>query len=124
MKRLIATIALAAGLLTVLLPGAAIAAHATPISRANALLSAKQYLEYQPFSYKGLIKQLKFEGYSTGDATYGVSHAGANWTKQAVLSAKQYLHYQPFSYTGLVQQLEFEGFTLAQARYGAHAAGL
>jgi len=26
----------------------------------------------------GLIGQLKYEGFSTGDATYGASHSGAN----------------------------------------------
>ena len=37
-----------------------------------------------PFSYKSLIEQLKYEGYSSGDATYAASHSGANWYKEAV----------------------------------------
>ena len=104
--------------------GSVTPAHATPISRANAVRSAKTYLQYQAFSYKGLIKQLKFEKYSTSDATYGASHSGANWMKQAAKAAKTYLRYQAFSRGGLVEQLKYEGFTPAQALYGARAAGL
>jgi hypothetical protein len=124
MKRLIATVALAAGMLTVLMLGTVTPAHATPISRANAVRSAKQYLQFEAFSRNGLISQLKFEGYSTYDATYGVSHSGANWMKQAVKKAKEYLQYQAFSRSGLIQQLEFEGFTPSQALHGALAVGL
>ena len=100
------------------------AAQASPISRANAVRSAHQYLRYQAFSYKGLVEQLKFEKFSTSDATYGASHSGGNWMKQAVKAAKQYLRHQAFSYAGLVEQLKFEGFTSSQARHGARAAGL
>jgi hypothetical protein len=131
----------AAGVLTALLCGSVTAAHATtisvaaahatpvsahgtPISRANALRAARSYLRYQAFSLKGLIGQLKYEGYSTSDAIYGASHAGANWMKQAVRAAKQYLRYQPFSRSGMVAQLKYEGFTSAQALHGAIAAGL
>jgi hypothetical protein len=114
----------AAGVLTAILFGSVTAAHATPISRANAVRAAKQYLQTMPFSFKGLVSQLKYEGYSTSDARYGVSHSGANWMKQAVRAAKQYLRTMPFSFTGLVEQLEYEGYTHAQAVHGARAAGL
>ena len=98
------------------------AAQAAPVgvsNRANAVRSAHSYLAISAFSFKGLVGQLKFEGYSTSDATYGASHVGANWMKQARRSAKAYLKMSPFSYTGLVEQLKFEGYTTAQARYGA-----
>ncbi len=124
MKRLIASIALAAVVLTALLVGTVTPAQATPISRANAVRSAKEYLHLQAFSQKGLVKQLKFEGFSTSDATYGASHSGANWMKQAVRSAKEYLRLQAFSRRGMVDQLKFEGFTPAQALHGAQGAGL
>ena len=55
---------------------------------------------YDSFSRKGLIGQLKFEGFSTADATYGASHSGANWMRQAVLKAKDYLKFDSFSYSG------------------------
>ena len=77
MTRLIATIALAAAVLTVLLAGAVTAAHATPgavtaahatptswISRQNAVRMAKSYLSSMAFSRSGLAHQLKFEGFS------------------------------------------------------------
>lgn len=97
---------------------AATAAQATPISRANAVRTAKQYLQTSGFSFKGLVSQLKYEGYSTSDARYGVSHSGANWYRQAVRVAKGYLRTMPFSRSGLIQQLEYDGFTHSQAVYG------
>ena len=100
------------------------AASASPISRAQAVLKAKEYLSVSAFSYKGLIGQLKFEGFSTSDSAYGASHAGANWNKQAAKKAREYLHVMAFSHSGLLQQLEFDGFTPSQAAYGVHAVGL
>jgi hypothetical protein len=124
MKRLIASIALAAVVLTALLVGTVTPAQATPISRANAVRSAKEYLHLQAFSQNGMVKQLKCEGFSTSDATYGASHSGADWMKQAVRSAKEYQRLQAFSRRGMVDQLKFEGFTPAQALHGARGAGL
>jgi hypothetical protein len=99
-------------------------AHATRNDRQQAVRKAKEYLSFEAFSLNGLIAQLKFEGFSTGDATYGAKHSGANWFKQAAKKAKEYLKMEAFSFSGMVQQLEFEKFTPAQARYGARAAGL
>lgn len=120
-----ALIALAvAAVLTALLFGGVTPAHATPGSRANAVRAAKEYLQTQAFSLRGLVKQLRFEGFSKSDAYYGASHAGANWMKEAVKAAKEYLHTMAFSRSGLIAQLRFDGFTLRQARHGAIAAGL
>ena len=104
--------------------GSVIAAHATPISRANAVRSAHQYLQVQAFSLNGLVSQLKYDGFSTSDATYGASHSGANWMNEAVARAKDYLRFQKFSRSGLVKQLEYDGFTPDQALHGARAVGL
>lgn len=90
----------------------------------NARRAAESYLETAPFSRTGLIGQLKFEGYSTKDATYAVDHVGANWNEQAAKSAESYLETSPFSRSGLIEQLEFEGYTPAQARYGVDKTGL
>jgi hypothetical protein len=115
----------AAGVLTVLLLSCVPAAHATPTNgRDQAVRAARNYLQYQGFSLKGLIGQLKYEGYSTSDASYGASHSGANWMKEAAEAAKSYLRFQAFSRSGLVGQLEYDGFTPSQALYGARAAGL
>lgn len=89
----------------------------------NALASAKSYLEFSAFSYKGLIKQLEFEKYSTEAATYAADQCGADWNEQAVKAAKSYLEYSSFSRSSLIQQLEFEGFTSEQAEHGAKENG-
>jgi hypothetical protein len=104
--------------------GAAGTTTASPVSRANAVRTAKDYLSTEGFSFKGLVGQLKYEGYSTSDATYGASHAGANWMVQAVRTAKDYLSTEGFSRRGLISQLEYEGYTPAQASHGAAAVGL
>jgi hypothetical protein len=113
-----------AAVLTAVLFGSVTPAHATPMNRTQAVRKAKEYLQFESFSFKGLVSQLKYEGFSTSDATYGVSHSGANWWKEAVAKAKEYLKMEAFSRSGLVAQLEFDGFTPAQALYGVRAAGL
>ena len=89
----------------------------------NALNSAKNYLRVMPFSRKGLIEQLEYEGYSTAEATYAVDNCGADWYEQAVKSAKNYLDIMSFSRSGLIDQLEYEGFTHDQAVHGAEKNG-
>lgn len=89
----------------------------------NALSSAKDYLNSMAFSYKGLIKQLKYEGFSEKEATYGADNCGANWKEQASKMAKEYMNSMSFSKSGLIKQLEYEGFTSEQAKYGAKAVG-
>lgn len=88
-----------------------------------ALLQAKRYLQVMPFSKKGLIKQLEYEGYTYSESVYGVDNCGANWNEQAVRMARNYLATMPFSKKGLIEQLEYEGFTHKQAVYGAKKNG-
>jgi hypothetical protein len=88
----------------------------------NARQSAESYLDTTAFSRSGLIKQLKFEGYSLPDATYGVDALNANWNAQAALKAQEYLDTQSFSRSGLIEQLRFEGFTQPQAAAGVEVA--
>jgi host cell surface-exposed lipoprotein len=124
MKRIALAAALLGAFICVFV-GAVTPAHAGTLnSRAQAVRKANEYLQFESFSLKGLVSQLKFEGFSTSDATYGASHAGANWWKQAAKKAREYLKMEAFSRSGLVGQLEFEGFTPAQALYGARAVGL
>lgn len=89
----------------------------------NAANRARKYLQFTAFSYSGLINQLKFEGYTDEEATYGADNCGADWNEQAVKKAKQYLDFSDFSKSGLISQLEFEGFTHEQAVYGAEQNG-
>lgn len=96
------------------------AADASTVSRQNALRDAQEYLQSgEYFSLKGLIAQVKYDGFSTADATYAATHVDANWNKEALGDAKQYLQNQPFSLKGLIGQLEYDGFTSSQAGYGA-----
>lgn len=89
----------------------------------NALQKAYDYLDYTSFSYKGLMEQLEYEGFTTKEATYAVNNCGANWNEQAAKKAKSYLDYTSFSREGLIEQLEYEGFTQKQAEYGVSAVG-
>lgn len=88
----------------------------------NAIGAAESYLDYTAFSRSGLIEQLEYEGYKTGDATFAVDYSKVDWNKQAFKSAKSYLDYTSFSLQGLIEQLQYEGFTYDQAVYGANKA--
>lgn len=89
----------------------------------NALSAAIQYLNVAAFSYKGLVEQLEYEGYSHSEAVYGADNCGADWNEQAAKSAKEYLSIMSFSRSGLIEQLEYEGFTHDQAIYGVEQNG-
>lgn len=89
----------------------------------NALAKARTYLNYIPFSYKGMINQLEFDGYTHEEAVYGADNCDADWYEQAVRKARQYLNLMSFSRSGLINQLEFDGFTPDQAEYAANQMG-
>jgi hypothetical protein len=90
----------------------------------NAREKAADYLAYSAFSRRGLIQQLKFEGFDVKDAKYAADAVGADWNKQAAGKAKEYLELDSYSHDGLVEQLKFDGFTAKQAEYGVTKAGL
>ena len=100
------------------------AAPKESVSQENARESAESYLDMSAFSRVGLIKQLKFEGFSQKDAEYGVDAQKADWNKQAAASAESYLEMSSFSRQGLIDQLMFEGFTRPQAEHGVGKVGL
>lgn len=93
------------------------------IGQKNALNAAYNYLDYTAFSYKSLVEQLEYEGFSNADAIYAVDRCGADWNDQAAKSAANYLDYSSFSRQGLIDQLVYEGFSTDQATYGATAVG-
>ena len=97
-----------------------------PMTRAqeNALGAAENYINLTSFSRDGLIKQLKFEGYSKKNATFAVDRLNPDWKDQAAKKAEEYLDLTSFSRSGLIQQLMFDGFTRKQATYGVNQAGL
>jgi hypothetical protein len=92
-------------------------------SQRNAVESAKNYLQFQAFSRKGLIQQLSSaagDGFPRADARYAVNHIDVDWNAQAVKSAREYMNTQSFSRNALIEQLSSsagEGFTLAQAQH-------
>lgn len=89
----------------------------------NALKTAESYLRSSSFSRKGLIEQLKYEEYSTEEATYAVDNIDVDWNEQAAKCAESYLKSSSFSRKGLIEQLKYEGFTTAQAEYGVKQNG-
>lgn len=95
----------------------------TTTGQDNALKSAKEYLKASAFSYSGLVEQLKYEGFSTDEATYAVNNCGADWNEQAAQAAQDYLDIMSFSRSELIDQLVYDGFSKDQAGYGVSAAG-
>lgn len=134
MKRTIITAGLALALLAPAAPAIGtqtvptsvqtVSVSAETVAQRNARRMAKAYLGYTAFSRKGLIHQLKYEGFSTRVAAYGVDATHTSWKRQAARMAAAYLDYTAFSRSGLIHQLKFEGFTTAQATYGANKVGL
>jgi len=115
----IAAVVCMSGVLLLVSPGSA---SASTRGDREALADAKEYLSSQAFSLSGLITQVKYDGFTTAQATYGAEHSGANWNTEAYKDAKEYLSSQAFSLSGLITQLEFDHFTASQAIYGAHKA--
>ena len=89
----------------------------------NALKKARDYFNVGNFSYSGLIKQLRYNGFSNSEATFAADHCGADWKMQAALKAQAYLSLMPFSSSGLAEQLQYEGFTMEQIAFALAANG-
>lgn len=94
------------------------------VAQENAREKADSYLGFTSFSRKGLIDQLKFDGFNEPDATYGVDSLGTDWNDQAAKKAASYLEFTSFSHSSLVDQLVFDGFSPQQAEYGVGTTGL
>lgn len=93
------------------------------LGQRNAISKAESYLDYTSFSRKGLIEQLKYEGFSAKESALAVDYLDVDWNEQAAKKAQDYLDFTSFSRQGLIDQLVFEGFNVAQAKYGASAVG-
>jgi colicin import membrane protein len=104
-------------------PKAKAAEPEVPLSAQNAVGSAESYLEYSGFSRKGLIEQLKYEGYSTDDATYAADNVEVDWNEECAEAAQSYMDYSSFSKSGLADQLDYEGYSDSQIAYGLKAVG-
>jgi hypothetical protein len=93
------------------------------IGERNAVNAAKNYVSIMGFSYNSLVEQLKFEGYTDSEATYGANNCGADWNEECAESASNYLSTMSFSRESLKEQLEYEGFTASQIEYGLSSVG-
>ena len=89
----------------------------------NALGSAESYIDMSGFSREGLIKQLKFEGFSKSEAEFAADAVGANWREEAAESAESYMDMSSFSAVSLAEQVAFEGYTDGQVAYALNAVG-
>jgi colicin import membrane protein len=93
-------------------------------SQRQAVRKAESYLDFAGFSRKGLIDQLKFDGFNDEDATYAVDKIKVSWKEQAVRKAESYLDFAGFSRKGLIDQLKFDGFNDEDATYAVDKIGL
>lgn len=59
-----------------ILPNQVVEIQAATVGEKNALSKAKSYLEMMAFSKKGLIEQLKFDGFTSKEAKYAAKKVG------------------------------------------------
>ena len=93
------------------------------IGQRNAIKEAKSYLKIMPFSRKGLIHQLEYEGYSETEAIFAVDSINVDWNQECYKEAQGYLKLMSFSKKSLTNQLEYEGYTGAQIQYALNKLG-
>ncbi|GAB6897717.1 Ltp family lipoprotein [Kineosporia succinea] len=96
------------------------------LAEENAVGKAQSYLDSgMGFSKKGLVEQLKYEGFDAADAKTAVDTLGSArlWNEQAAAKAQSYMDSQSFSASGLAEQLKYEGFTAKQVAYGVKSVG-
>lgn len=84
-----------------------------------AAILAKQYIHSNPFSRKGLIEQLEFEGCSNDVATYGADHCDADWKEQAARDASYTAEKRDYSPGETLKYLKDKEYTEEEAKYGA-----
>ena len=83
----------------------------------NAIESAEAYNKIFAYSKKGLIENLKYEGFSEDIAECAVKSINANWKENCVKSAYSYLDLFSFSKKELIHQLDYDGFTPEEIDY-------
>lgn len=93
------------------------------VGRLNAIKTAESYLKHSSFSRKGLVDQLRFEGYTSDEAVFACDYLEPDWYAEAAEAAASYMSFSSFSRKGLLDQLKFEGFTDDEAAYGVASVG-
>lgn len=100
------------------------ATKALTVAQRNAARAAENYIDLTGFSRTGLIRQLKYTGYSAADAAVAVDSLQIDWNAQAARKAASYIEMTSFSRASMISQLVYDGFTKAQATHGAKSVGL
>lgn len=77
---------------------------------------ALDYLASDSYSKKKLLEQLMYEGFTKGEAEYGVEAVMTDWNEQAFRCAKDYYALGFKAKQELMEQLESEGFTKKEAK--------
>ena len=85
--------------------------------RAKALLAIKAY------SFTGLMRQMRDEGFGTTEAMYGLIYCGADWEEQAARKARELLASGEYTREALYDMLVKVGFSEEQAEYGVKNCG-
>ena len=83
----------------------------------NAIESAEAYNKVFAYSKKGLIENLKYDGFSEDIAECAVKSINANWKENCVRSAYSYLDLFSSSKKELIHQLDYDGFTPEEIDY-------
>lgn len=78
---------------------------------------ANEFMPWIATSKKGLVGQLKYNGFTTEEAECGVNLNDFDWNDQAKRCGKSYLRSGTFSQKTLASQLKHEGFTPDQIEY-------
>ena len=83
----------------------------------NAIESAEAYSNIFAYSKKGLIENLKYDGFSEDIAECAAKSINANWKENCVRSAHSYLEIISYSKEELIHQLDYVGFTAEEIDY-------
>lgn len=85
--------------------------------RARALIAEK------PYSYSGLVRQLRYEGFSLSDLLYGLSPDDFDWNEQAARKAQELVASGSYTRDALIEKLKSLSFSGKEAEYGADHCG-
>ena len=84
---------------------------------------AKALLTIRAYSFSGLMRQLRNEGYGVSEAMYGLVYCGADWSEQAERKAREVLSAEEITREALYDRLIAVGFSEEDAQYGVEHCG-
>ena len=101
----------------------------------QAKMCATEYMEYMSFSYKGLVVQLKFEGFTDEEAEFGAAELYGGTSdpeneaykaienENALEQAKELLEDEGYSHSRLIKELEEKSYSNDASTYAADNCG-